>query len=405
MRGFRARQSTSQTSSSPHQSSLSDVLVSSGLWLLLGWAIIIFGLLIRWNITSEAFQGRLLFPALGAINVLWAAGLLVWWSGKHRAILVLILSSVLFIMAALLPWLVIRPAYRLPESLTSIPEDARFGPISFRSGNDVIDLIGVEVPPDQSVSPGQDPVEVVLYWQAKDSINDDYLSAVHILGREANSVGFVNRFPANGMVPTSRWESGDIWRDVYHVLVAEDAQSPSRIRIKASLFDSETQRDLETFGPDGSPIDLLIVGEAKLRPDERQNLKPTNVLDTPLDEGISFLGYDLEEDEERLRIALHWQAGGTPSKSYTVFAHLINGDGEQIANADGVPVSGDYPTTLWQGGEIIIDQHLMSLPPDLPPGVYGMNIGLYDPADFSRVPRLDGEGDTISWQVELGGGE
>ncbi len=95
----------------------------------------------------------MLFPALGAVNVLWAAGLLAWLPQRFRNKFSLLLATLFFIMAALLPWIAIRPAYTYPEPLAAVPEEALFGPITFRMGDGEIQLVGVEVPPNQSVRP------------------------------------------------------------------------------------------------------------------------------------------------------------------------------------------------------------------------------------------------------------
>ena len=42
--------------------------------------------------------------------------------------------------------------------------------------------------------------------------------------------------------------------------------------------------------------------------------------------------------------------------------------GEQVAVADGPPLAGDYPTSLWQDGDQMRDAHRIALPPDLAPG-------------------------------------
>jgi hypothetical protein len=63
---------------------------------------------------------------------------------------------------------------------------------------------------------------VILYWKALEPVERDYLSTTHLLGRQATSVGQVNRYPGGGMIPTSLWEPGQIWRDVYQINVSQD---------------------------------------------------------------------------------------------------------------------------------------------------------------------------------------
>jgi hypothetical protein len=116
-----------------------------------------------------------------------------------------------------------------------------------------------------------------------------------------------------------------------------------------------------------------------------------------------LLGYDLVSDAagEGLLISLHWQAVAQPAADYTVFVHLVDGAGNQIAGGDGPPLYGDYPTGLWLSGDEIIDEHRLALPADLPPGSYEIVVGMYDPLTSARLPRLDGPGDAVRWPIVL----
>jgi hypothetical protein len=371
----------------------------TGVWLLGAWSLIMLLLLLRWNTIYIAFQGRLIFPALGAIGVLWAAGTLAWaregkppWAG-------LLLFGWMLGCATILPWSTIRPAYAYPEPLTSVPESARFGPISFESPEGTIQLVGIEMPGGQRVTPAGGPVEVTLYWQATDPVERDYVSSVHLLGRGLVSVGQVNRYPAWGMVPTSRWQAGDIWRDEYHVYPDAGAVAPTRLQVSVGLYDTQESSPLRPMAPNGVPMELVLVGEARLRAAEGEPPRPPEPLEVAFTDGITLAGYGLAPQPaspgETLVLTLYWEATLQPTLEYTVFVHLLR-DGAQLAVADGPPVSGDYPTSMWLPGDTIEDAHAIPLPADLKPGDYLIDVGLYDPATGLRAARTNGAGDSIS---------
>jgi 4-amino-4-deoxy-L-arabinose transferase-like glycosyltransferase len=87
----------------------------AGLGLLAAWIGVLLILLIRWNMISPAFQGRLIFPALGAINLMWVVGLLA----LKRPNLPVGIAGLLALAALLLPWMTIRPAYAYPEPVSA----------------------------------------------------------------------------------------------------------------------------------------------------------------------------------------------------------------------------------------------------------------------------------------------
>lgn len=70
-------------------------------------------------------------------------------------------------------------------------------------------------------------------------------------------------------------------------------------------------------------------------------------------------------------------------------------DFEQETNlpaSDGQPVIGDYPTDWWAAGEVIVDDHSLVLPPDMPGGNYHFAVGLYRLSDGVRLPVTDTAG-------------
>jgi hypothetical protein len=90
---------------------------------------------------------------------------------------------------------------------------------------------------------------------------------------------------------------------------------------------------------------------------------------------------------------LYWEAKTRPTRDYTVFVHLLNSSGKMVAQADGQPLEGRYPTDLWAAPEKLADRHSLRLPADLAPGDYRLRIGLYALADGHRVPVLNGASD------------
>ncbi len=120
---------------------------------------------------------------------------------------------------------------------------------------------------------------------------------------------------------------------------------------------------------------------------------------------IRLVGYDLDTRRAhpggRLPVTLYWQALGPLSTGYQVFTHLENEAGGLIAQADGVPVCWTYPTDLWRPGQIIADQHAITIPPDAPPGVYPLRIGLYVPDTFQRLDILDEVGNPAGTSLPL----
>jgi hypothetical protein len=110
------------------------------------------------------------------------------------------------------------------------------------------------------------------------------------------------------------------------------------------------------------------------------------------------------KDPEVLWVSLRWSADDWLDADYTVFVHLVDaeGDGAAIAQGDGPPLNGRWPTSLWIPGTALDDVHTVTLPDGLAAGMYDLLVGLYDPASGERLRLPDGHDAVRLAGVEIG---
>jgi hypothetical protein len=159
-----------------------------------------------------------------------------------------------------------------------------------------------------------------------------------------------------------------------------------RHRLAPVLAKTYTQRD-------GVPVYLAY----RLEPLPRRHAAPPipHRLAAELGEQIALLGHDLAATPRRaktpLTVTLYWQARARPTRSYKVFAHLLDSAGRLVAQYDGVPVLWGYPTTAWEPDEVVEDRLKLPLA-GVARGEYSLVVGMYDKASGERLPlRVDGE--------------
>ncbi|MBN1921188.1 MAG: hypothetical protein JW892_08095 [Anaerolineae bacterium] len=84
-------------------------------------------------------------------------------------------------------------------------------------------------------------------------------------------------------------------------------------------------------------------------------------------------------DGATLRLHLRWQALGSGIPTDSVFVHLASPDALPVAQADGEPGWGFFPLWSWQAGNFIDEERVFIPVADgIPPGVYNVNIGIYN---------------------------
>jgi hypothetical protein len=111
-----------------------------------------------------------------------------------------------------------------------------------------------------------------------------------------------------------------------------------------------------------------------------------------LGDAVTLVGYDRAPRSPQpgadLLVSLYWEALRPLEMNYHSFVHLLDAEGQVVAQSDQQPGGVHYPASLWQLGERLRDDHLLALPPDLPVGVYHLLAGMYDLADDGTLELL-----------------
>ncbi len=111
--------------------------------------------------------------------------------------------------------------------------------------------------------------------------------------------------------------------------------------------------------------------------------------------GVEMVAAGILDDAqpgEPLRLALDWRVMEPVDDPVVVFAHLVYGGGQLVAQRDAVPGNGLFPVEGWEPGELVRDQFALLLPPELPAGEYEIRVGIYNPTSGQRYTIISPEG-------------
>ncbi|HSM55874.1 MAG TPA: hypothetical protein VK879_06940 [Candidatus Sulfomarinibacteraceae bacterium] len=337
-----------------------------------------------WMRRVVAPYGRLLYPALGAIVVLLVQG----WATLHPR---LPLAPIGFLLALALvaPPAIIAPAYSPPPALSAQEIEAlgpsldlRFGPSPEEA---FARLVHVQ-PLQRSVDAGAlAPIQVC--WETLGAADRDYSVLVQIVGPDNQLVGSRRTYPGLGAYPTSLWSAGDVFCDVVQVLTRESLDRTLVYNVEIAMLDHESEARLPIYDGAGGLWEVAFL--EKIRVEARGDERRAPSLPPPAP-ALQLSGYDLQTREWQpggeYSLALRWVAASPLEADYQLFVHLRDPrNGEPVAQADGPPLSGWYPTSWWPVERLIVDERTFPLPQDVAPGIYELVVGFYDLHSGQRV--------------------
>ncbi len=294
--------------------------------------------------------------------------------------------------------------FAMPKTIvTDVRLSGRFG--------DALELLGYEVEPRSGQAP-----HLSLYLRALRPLQEDYFLSLYLVEEPGRLVAAtVDAQPTLVWYPTSRWKPGRIVKVRVNTLGWE--LEPGKRYAMAmgwmrgtELWDPSTRLPFSEEDNEAAPRrfqnDTLVYlasftadGRASIQMRQGEMPEVARPLGVSLAEGHVILsGMDLDATTDALWLHLYWRVIASVDRDYTVFVHVLDGNGQVIAQGDGPPLGGSWPTTRWSAGDLVPDLHVIPLDRITPDGRFSIAVGLYDPVSGQRAD-VAGEGVHISDQA------
>jgi hypothetical protein len=249
-----------------------------------------------------------------------------------------------------------------------------------------VTLLGWDMLSTQSPVPGQS-LRVRLYWQAEKPIPEALHSFVHLFTSSPPHSWAVVQNENPGRIPTTVWPPGFYVVDDLTLTLPYDLP-PTSLMLVAGLV----QEDGERLAVPGNADRLVLLDTITVRPLAAGRWQPVHAaVAAPglFGSNLWLQGYDLLPDPAGPILRLYWEVRPLPPQTtvpaLTTFVHLLNEDGQIVAQFDGPPLDGVLPTSHWPTGALLIDRRPLRLPGGLKPGNYTLLVGFYEPTTMQRV--------------------
>jgi hypothetical protein len=132
-----------------------------------------------------------------------------------------------------------------------------------------------------------------------------------------------------------------------------------------------------TLDYDGGILGKAQVFEFKLAPPPMSPSGPALHRFGDSSQSVALTLAELKREGGEVILAVEWTVESDFSADYNIFLHLTRPDDPApLAQGDGPPLGGRYPSRLWQGGEVFRDEYRVSAE-GIARGGYVLRLGLF----------------------------
>ncbi|MBI4787145.1 MAG: DUF2079 domain-containing protein [Chloroflexi bacterium] len=218
-------------------------------------------------------------------------------------------------------------------------------------------------------------------WQWTRELSRRYATRIQVLDARDHVWVDAQREPCNGRLPPAYWETARVLYDD-QAIPLPPTMPTGTYRLTLALFDKESGQLIRRVDSQEENVVVANLSVTKNRASIPANdLTIENRFYVDMQE-IRLLGYvppsQALRPGELFQIGLYWRARGQPKGDYAVAVQFRDAQGRVAFEHADRPASGNYPTTQWSLGEVLLDWHDVYLPALMEPGEYRVYAVLRD---------------------------
>jgi hypothetical protein len=137
--------------------------------------------------------------------------------------------------------------------------------------------------------------------------------------------------------------------------------------------------------PEPGPVATAWAAPAEWPPTKAVSQGTLITFPVSLDGPLTFVGYDVAQEGEAVTLTTYWSVDQQPAAPISIMGHLVDASGQPVAVGDGLGV----PWQQLQPGDLLVQRHLLTNPPDAAGEDLWIHTGVYRLDPLTRFDVLD----------------
>ncbi|MBI1295311.1 hypothetical protein GC175_10200 [bacterium] len=232
------------------------------------------------------------------------------------------------------------------------------------------------------------------YWHVRTTPDPDFRLRWQLQDANGVVVATLDTRPRYNGMQASNWPAGTLVDDAYELILPPE--------LTAGQYQLALQLD---SGDTNAPPPAVLGAVTLAATPPAVNETPSHALRISFGGILSLAGYNVgHQDQEVITndrrpmivtpgewvsYTLFWQPLTRLPTNYHGFIHLVDINGDVLAQKDQIAGSLLRPPLLWDPYNLQVDRYALLIPQDAPGGLYRPRLGLYDFATLERLPAYD----------------
>jgi hypothetical protein len=248
-----------------------------------------------------------------------------------------------------------------------------FGPIDLKQDSEV--EVGKYYEPEN-----------ILHFHVGGRFTRDWSVYIHLENKDGLIIAQRDVYLRQGLAATSLLKMGE-WANYFAVRIPDYAIAPQELKAYLGFYDHKTGERLLVSGPDTADAHQVFLGTVHLLP-RHLSLNVPNPMNVNFGDQVELIGYDISSlviyPHKKITVTFYWRALHSLNTDYHVFAQILEPNTTHVfAGSDKQQLS-----TGWKPGDIIKDEHTLTVFDNASPGTWQLQVGMYKSTPENQFQRL-----------------